>query len=507
MRTISCSESGAPERIALLPSPQVSPRQASTAGRRRRRAGPIPGRAGVEADLAAAAFLQQRRKERNRGLPSRAPSCSLDPPELGGTPEPIAGACLATRALEAAARVLWAAGFLALPAPAPAETGPEPAEARPFPALPSPPAIEGLLGLPQTFTKAPGAYLALIAGEAERRGLPPAVADAVAKIESGFDPRALGGGRRGRPDADPAPDGGHARLRGRRGGAVRARDQRAVRRGLPRAGLGARRRRPVPRPDEVSGGLGRGAHDAAFRRVLPARPGSPRGDRLAARGGHAARTRRAGRVPADQRAAARPACRPAPARRVPAAAREVRPGAEPARVRVASAEADGSVPLPPPRPPLPVPAPEPDRPALRQATKPPPSPPKVREASLAGARSRTRRGPCPLPRPGGEVADREAPGDVAEHDRRWRRSPPRRPGSDHVPCSKQGCVVRARMPGAQHFGRTSSVGVRGGVPARGLNIALPALGGGRRLGPGYGGTGHGGPPLRPSGRPCSGRER
>src|SRR3954471_22907905 len=43
--------------------------------------------------------------------------------------------------------------------------------------------------------------------------------------------------------------------------------------------------------------------------------------------------------------------------------------------------------------------------------------------------------------------------------------------------------------------------------ACGFNIALSALAGGRRSSPGCDGTGHAGLPLRPSGTPCSGRER
>ena len=62
-----------------------------------------------------------------------------------------------------------------------------------FPALPLPPPIDGLIGLPQTYTKARSSYLALITREAEQKGLPPALADAVVKVESGFNPYAVGG--------------------------------------------------------------------------------------------------------------------------------------------------------------------------------------------------------------------------------------------------------------------------------------------------------------------------
>src|SRR5215210_3993446 len=61
------------------------------------------------------------------------------------------------------------------------------------PTLPLPPVIEGLIGFPQTYTKARSTYLPLITRAAEERGLPPALADAVAKIESGFNPNVVGG--------------------------------------------------------------------------------------------------------------------------------------------------------------------------------------------------------------------------------------------------------------------------------------------------------------------------
>jgi len=62
-----------------------------------------------------------------------------------------------------------------------------------FPTLPLPPVIEGLIGFPQTCTKARSTYLPLITRAAEERGLPPALADAVAKVESGFNPNVVGG--------------------------------------------------------------------------------------------------------------------------------------------------------------------------------------------------------------------------------------------------------------------------------------------------------------------------
>src|SRR4051812_5893702 len=70
---------------------------------------------------------------------------------------------------------------------------PDRSGAQAFPALPLPPPIEGLIGIPQTYTTARSSYLALITSEAEQRGLPAALADAVAQVESRYDPKAVGG--------------------------------------------------------------------------------------------------------------------------------------------------------------------------------------------------------------------------------------------------------------------------------------------------------------------------
>ena len=43
-----------------------------------------------------------------------------------------------------------------------AQTGPDGAGSQVFPVLPLPPAIEGLIGMPQTYTAARSTYLALI---------------------------------------------------------------------------------------------------------------------------------------------------------------------------------------------------------------------------------------------------------------------------------------------------------------------------------------------------------
>src|SRR5215217_2037830 len=79
------------------------------------------------------------------------------------------------------------------PATATAQAEPDSVGTQEFPALPLPPAIEGLIGMPQTYTAARSTYLALITTEAEQRGLPPALADAVAQVESRYVANVLGG--------------------------------------------------------------------------------------------------------------------------------------------------------------------------------------------------------------------------------------------------------------------------------------------------------------------------
>ena len=51
-----------------------------------------------------------------------------------------------------AAHLLCATGLYALPLTTPAMADPNPVDAHSFPVLPPPPAIEGLIGLPQTCT-------------------------------------------------------------------------------------------------------------------------------------------------------------------------------------------------------------------------------------------------------------------------------------------------------------------------------------------------------------------
>jgi hypothetical protein len=66
--------------------------------------------------------------------------------------------------------------------------------ARPFPELPLPPAIPDQLTVVEEMRPPRGraAYLALLTREADKLGLPPAVADAVAGVESSYDPTAVG---------------------------------------------------------------------------------------------------------------------------------------------------------------------------------------------------------------------------------------------------------------------------------------------------------------------------
>jgi transglycosylase-like protein with SLT domain len=62
-----------------------------------------------------------------------------------------------------------------------------------FPDIPLPPPIEGLIGMPQAYTPGRKVHLDAIRREAEQAGLPPDVADAVAQIESSYNPGAVGG--------------------------------------------------------------------------------------------------------------------------------------------------------------------------------------------------------------------------------------------------------------------------------------------------------------------------
>jgi hypothetical protein len=85
-------------------------------------------------------------------------------------------------------RVGLAAGLLLFASCALAQT-PEPD----FPDIPLPPAIESLMGMPRAYTPGRKAHLDAIRREAEQVGLPPDIGDAVAQVESAYDPGAVGG--------------------------------------------------------------------------------------------------------------------------------------------------------------------------------------------------------------------------------------------------------------------------------------------------------------------------
>jgi hypothetical protein len=67
------------------------------------------------------------------------------------------------------------------------------APAAELPVLPLPPAVDGLVGFPQPYAKGRAAHLALITRQALQEALPPAIADAVAHVESAYNPGAVGG--------------------------------------------------------------------------------------------------------------------------------------------------------------------------------------------------------------------------------------------------------------------------------------------------------------------------
>ena len=128
-------------------------------------------------------------------------------------------------------------------------------------------------------------YRALIKREAEKNGLPPDIADAVAAIESGYDPGAVGGvGEIGLMQVRPET----AAMLGFKGDARRTREagrQYSLRRDLSWPGLASRQWRSLPRPDEIPGGSRRGDDVGPFCELL--RPGARAscGRRLALRGG------------------------------------------------------------------------------------------------------------------------------------------------------------------------------------------------------------------------------
>ena len=88
---------------------------------------------------------------------------------------------------------LCAAVALALwPVTATAQAEPDSSGAQAFPTLPLPPAIEGLIGMPQTYTAARSSYLALITSAARDWDMP---VDYVQSIER-WSPACWRGARR-----------------------------------------------------------------------------------------------------------------------------------------------------------------------------------------------------------------------------------------------------------------------------------------------------------------------
>jgi hypothetical protein len=73
---------------------------------------------------------------------------------------------------------------------APISVGAEPQSD--FPALPLPPLVEGLVGLPKPHPVGRLTHVRLVRQEAQQRGLPPEVADAVTQVESAYNPNAVG---------------------------------------------------------------------------------------------------------------------------------------------------------------------------------------------------------------------------------------------------------------------------------------------------------------------------
>jgi hypothetical protein len=61
-----------------------------------------------------------------------------------------------------------------------------------FPALPLPPSVEGLVAFPKPYSVGRAAHVLLVRREAEQRGLPPEIADAVASVESAYNPNVVG---------------------------------------------------------------------------------------------------------------------------------------------------------------------------------------------------------------------------------------------------------------------------------------------------------------------------
>src|SRR5215216_5341654 len=109
------------------------------------------------------------------------------------------------------AHILCAVATLsAAPTLAQAEEPPPTPSAAEFLALPLPPPIGGLIGLPQTYTKARSTYLPLITREAEQKGLPPCAGRCCREGRERVQPECGRRCGRGRAHAGASRDSRHA---------------------------------------------------------------------------------------------------------------------------------------------------------------------------------------------------------------------------------------------------------------------------------------------------------
>jgi hypothetical protein len=89
--------------------------------------------------------------------------------------------------IASAALVMCGAVLVSSPAGAGEATAPD------VPDILLPPAVTGLIGMPQPISGGRRVHLTAVRQEAEEQGLPPDVADAVVQVESAYNPYAVGG--------------------------------------------------------------------------------------------------------------------------------------------------------------------------------------------------------------------------------------------------------------------------------------------------------------------------
>jgi len=134
-----------------------------------------------------------------------------------------------------------------------------------FPVLPLPPPVEGLVGLSKSLSVGRLTHMRLVRQEAQQRGVPPEVADAVAQVESAYNPHAVGTvGEVGLMQVRPTT----AVLLGHSGTiaeSTRAKHEHPVWCPLPRRGLEACERQSLSCVDEVPRWPWRGAVLRAVR--------------------------------------------------------------------------------------------------------------------------------------------------------------------------------------------------------------------------------------------------